>query len=67
MSGSTYQEEHPLLVAFPGQFLKTALSDELPVVLDEVLVTHQITLQLHQLDQVFLGVNYITIKLWAGL
>lgn len=51
---STYQEEHSLLVAFPGQFLQTSLPDKLSVVLHEVLVAHQIALQLHQFDKVFL-------------
>ena len=52
---ATYQEEHSLLIALPGELLETALPDELSVVLDEVFITHQITLQLHQFDKVFLG------------
>ena len=51
---ATYQEEHSLLIALPGELLKAALPDELSVVLDEVFITHQITLQLHQFDKVFL-------------
>ena len=49
----TYQEEHSLLIALPGELLKTSLPDELPVVLDEVFITHEVTLQLHQFDKVF--------------
>ena len=53
MVRTTYQEEHSLLIAFPGQLLKTALPDELSVVLDEVFIAHEVTLELHQFDKVF--------------
>ena len=51
---STYQEEHSLLVALPRQLLQTALPHELAAGGDQVIVTHQVPLQLHQLHEVLL-------------
>ena len=50
----TYQEEHSLLVALPRQLLQTALPHELAAGGDQVIVTHQVPLQLHQLHEVLL-------------
>ena len=51
---STYQEEHSLLVALPRQLLQTALPHELAAGGDQVVVAHQVALQLHQLHEVLL-------------
>ena len=53
MVTATYQEEHSLLIALPGELLKAALPDELSVVLDEVFIAHEVSLELHQFDKVF--------------
>lgn len=44
-----YQEKHALLVALPRQLLQAAFSDELSVVLHDVVHANQVPLQLDQL------------------
>lgn len=49
----THQKEHALLVALPGVFQKTSMSDELAAGLDQGVKPDDVSLQFAQRGQIF--------------